>query len=135
MGQHDRYLDLPALAQHLERHVVAVAADPQVHARVLQSQLAQDHFVEKGRQARIAQADFTALGIEFEPEGGFKQRERRCAGPGLWRAGDRIKRGAAALLAPEAAEQFGQSPQVHVGRSIEQALEQLLERMFEAVAR
>src|SRR5438874_2609440 len=84
--------------------------------------------------SRIAQPDFAAGAVEFEPERGFQQRERRRAGPGLRRACHRIERRAAMLLASEAAEQFGQPPQVHVGRGVEQSLEHLLDRMFEAIA-
>src|ERR1700690_3685322 len=107
--------------------------DPKIGARNAQLQIAEHHLVEKGRQARVMQPNFAAVGVEFETERRLKQGERRRTRPGLWRAGDWIKRRPASFLASEAAEQFGQSAQVHVGRRIEQRLEHLLDRMLEAV--
>src|SRR4051794_4917042 len=133
--QHDRDLDLAARAQDLQRDVVAVTTDAQIHAGIAQSQIAQDHLVQERRQMRIAQANLAARDVELDAERCLQQREWRRAGPGLRRAGDRIERRAAPLLAPEAAEQFGQPPQVHVGRRVEQALEDMRHRMLEAVAR
>src|SRR5450759_1575543 len=106
MREHDRHLDPAAGAQDLERHLVAVAADPKVDAGRSQFQFSQHHFVEKRRQTRVAQADFAALGVKFEPERRLQQRERRRARPGLRRAGDGIERRAASLFTAKAAEQL-----------------------------
>src|SRR5665213_1962662 len=103
---HDRYLDLAVGAQYLERDLVAMAANPQVDAGWTKPQITQHHFVEEGRQPRIAQANFAALGVEFETECGFQQRERRRAGPCLRRTGHRIERRTTLLFTLEAAEQF-----------------------------
>ena len=112
-----------------------MTADQQVDAGFAQPQVAQHDFIEENGQPWIAQADLRSLGIEFEPKRRFQQRERRGAGPGLRRASDRIKRRPAMALAAEAAEQFRQPPQVHIGRGVEQALEDVLDRMHQTVAR
>src|ERR1700722_13396992 len=109
--------------------------DPKIGARNAQSQIAEYHLVEEGRQAWVMQANFSAIGIEFETERRLEQGERRRARPGLRRTCDRIQRRPTSLFAPEAAEQFGQPAQVHVGRSVKQRLEHLLDRMLEAVTR
>src|SRR5215472_519768 len=49
----DRYLDLPAPAQHFHRHAVAMTPDLQVDAGVAQLQFTQHHLVEEGGQPRI----------------------------------------------------------------------------------
>src|SRR3954451_19977182 len=133
--QHDRDLNLATRAQHLQRHVVAMAADAQVHAGLAQAQIAQDHLVQKRRQMRIAQPDLAARHVELDAQRRLQQRERGCARPGLRRAGDRIERRAAPLFAPETAEQFGQPAQVHVGRGVEQSLEDMRDRMLEPITR
>ncbi len=58
----------------------------------------------RGLRSRISPLN----GSNSQAERGFQQRERRGAGPGLRRAGDRIERRAVAVLALEAAEQFRQ---------------------------
>src|SRR5215472_11907331 len=100
-----------------------MAPYPQVHARGGQLQVVQYDLVEEFRQPRIAQPDLALERIEFEPEAGFEQRKRRGAGPGLWRAGDRIERRPVPALALEAAEQFRQPPLIHIGRGAEQSAE------------
>ena len=98
-------------------------------------QFAQDHLVEERRQARVAQANFAALCVEFETECGFQQRERRRACPGLRRASHRVQRRAAAPFTLKPAEQFGQPPQIHIAGGVEQALEHMFDRMLQSVAR
>src|ERR1700722_450445 len=112
-----------------------MSPDPKIGARNAQSQIAEHHLVEKGRQARIVQTNFSAIGIEFETERGLEQGEWRRARPGLRRTCNWIERWSTSLFAPEAAEQFGQSAQVHVGCSVKQRLEQKIDRMLEAVTR
>ena len=110
-------------------------AQHQVHGRLAKTKVAKRHFLEERRQPRLAQQDFVAVRIEFESEGRLQERKRRARGPGLRRAGDRIKRRPALASALEAAIEFGQPPQVHVGRGIEQALEHTIDRALVAVAR
>src|SRR5262245_66250901 len=106
--EHDRDLDLAAAAQDLHRHILAMAPDAQIDGRFAKLQSAQDHFIEEGWKARIAQPDLGAFRVEFEPKRRLEQGERRRARPGLRRTGDRIERRPAMLLAPEAAKQFRQ---------------------------
>jgi hypothetical protein len=65
--QHDRHLDLAARAQHLQRYLIAVAANPKIDAGRAKLQIAQHHLVEERRQARIAQADFAARASNSSP--------------------------------------------------------------------
>ena len=104
---HRRHHDLPLVAQYLERHVVAVPAQHQVHDRLAKTQVAQGHLLEKLRQPRVVQQDFVAVRIEFETEGRLQEQKRRASGPGLRRAGDWIERRPALAPALEAAIQFG----------------------------
>src|SRR5579862_8096925 len=90
--KHDGNPDIAADARRIERYRVFVAPHPQIDARGTEPQIAQDHLVQKRRQARIAQPDLALERIELQAERGFQQRERRGAGPGLRRAGDRIER-------------------------------------------
>src|SRR6202163_5027973 len=129
MRENDGHLDLAARTQNFQRHVIAVATDPEIDARGTQLQVAQAHLVKECRQAWIAQASFTTLGVEFETERCFQQGERRRACPGLRRRKDRVQRRAAAPFTLKSAEQFWQPPQIHITRSVEQALEYLLDRM------
>src|SRR6476620_448388 len=133
MRQYDRHLNLAARSHHLERYFIAVTANSQVDAGRPEPQVAQQHFVEEVRQVRIAQTDLAASCIEFETEGCFQQAERRRAGPGLWRASDRIKHRSTPPFATESAKQFRQPPQVHVAGGVEQTPEQMRHRMLEAV--
>src|SRR5450432_4162996 len=135
MRENDRHLDLAARPQNFQRHVIAVATDPEIDARGTELQVAQEHLVKECRQARVAQANFAALGVEFETECCFQQREWRRACPGLRRASDRIERRAAAPFTLKSAEQFGEPAQIHIARGVEQALEHLLDRMLQPVAR
>src|SRR5260370_20273738 len=96
--------------------------------------MANDDLVEEGRQARVTQANFAALGVELEPKRRFKQRERRRARPCLRRAGHGIERRSPSPLTAKAAEQLWQPPQIHVGGGVEQGLEQMRDRMFTAIA-
>src|ERR1700722_5461892 len=109
--------------------------DPKIGARNAQSQIAEYHLVEEGRQAWVMQANLSAIGIEFETERRLEQGEWRRTRPGLRRTRNWIERRPTSLFAPEAAEQFGQPAQVHVGRSVEERLEHLLDRMLETVTR
>jgi hypothetical protein len=130
----DRYLHAALGLQNLERNLVTVPADPEVDAGRAELEILQGHLVEKRRDPRLAQADFTAPRFEFEAEQGLDQRERRRTRPGLRRAGHRVERRSAAALALEAAEEFGQAPQIHIGGGIEQPLEHLLDGIPEARA-
>jgi hypothetical protein len=49
---------LPFTPQHTQRHFLAVTADGKIDARISKTKLPQDHFIDKGRQARIEQPDF-----------------------------------------------------------------------------
>src|SRR5467141_171285 len=135
MRENDRHLNLAARTQNFQRHVIAVATDPQSDARRTQLQFAQDHFVKEYWQARVAQPNFAAPCVEFETECGFQQRKRRRARPGLRRASNRVQRRAAASFTLKPAEQFGEPPQIHIARGIEQALEHMFDRMLQPVAR
>jgi hypothetical protein len=54
MREYDGHLDLTARPQNLQRHIIAVSADPKIDARRTQLQFVQDDLVEEGGQARIA---------------------------------------------------------------------------------
>src|SRR5450759_244126 len=110
VSENDGHLNPAARAQDFQRHVIAVAAHPEIDARRTQLQFAQDHLVKESRQARVTQANFAALRVEFETERRFQQRERRRARPSLRRAGDWVQRRSALLFTPEATEQLGKSP-------------------------
>src|ERR1700682_4943128 len=69
-------------------------------------QIADQHAVDEGGKRRPPQADLVREGIEFEPEARLQERKRCRACPGLRRAGDGIKRGAAAAAAAESAKEF-----------------------------
>src|SRR5712671_5376310 len=51
MRENYRHLNLAARTQNFQRHVIAVATDPQIDARRTQLQFAQDHFVKEYWQA------------------------------------------------------------------------------------
>ena len=72
--------------------------------------------------------------IETEPETGLEHEERRGRRPGLRHAGDRIEDRTLCAAVHEAAEQFGQSPQVDIGRSGENPLKDARRLALEAVA-
>ena len=75
-----------------DRDLIAMAMQREIDARSGQAQITDRHFVDEGRQPRIAQPDFAVSRIEFEPERGLHQREGGRGGPCLRRAGDRIER-------------------------------------------
>src|SRR6267142_331969 len=91
--------------------------------------------MEERRQTRVTQANFATLYVKFKPERRFQQRERRCARPCLRRTGHRIERRSAPFFAAKATKQLGKLPQIHVGSGVEQTLEHMFDRMFEAIAR
>src|SRR3569832_707322 len=104
MCQDDRDLNLSAPAQHLQRNIVSVSPHLEINGRCAQLQVAQDHLVEEFREMRIYQPDLAFDGVELQSQCGLEQGKRRRAGPSLRRAGYRIKRRAAVLLAPEATD-------------------------------
>src|ERR1700685_1047812 len=110
-----------------------MAAHVQIHAGRAKLQVAEGHLVEERRKLRITQTDLALEGIELQPQGSFKQREWRRAGPGLRRAGHGVERWAMAALHLEAAKQFGQPSQIHVGPGVEQSLEQRRDRLLLSV--
>src|SRR4029079_5435254 len=132
---HDGHLDMTTRGQYLERYLIAMPSDPKVDTRCSQPQLAQHHLVEKRRQARVAHPDFAALGIELKSERRLQQCERRRARPRLRRTCNRIKRWPPPLLTAESAKQFRKPAQIHVGRGFEKALEQVSDRMLQAIPR
>ena len=67
MREHNGNLDPAAGAQHLERHIIAVPTNAQIDTCRTKLQLAKDHFVKERRQAWVAQANFAASRVEFEP--------------------------------------------------------------------
>src|SRR5260221_9403970 len=91
VGQHDRHLNFATCSQHFERYFLAVTTDLQVDARRAELQVAQDHLIEKLRQARITKSDLAARGIEFQTEGCLQQTERRRTRPGLRSTRHRVK--------------------------------------------
>ena len=72
----------------IEQNCIIAAPHSHIDARLTELQVAQDDLIQKRRQARIAQPDFTIERIEFQAERSFEQCERRRAGPGLRQAGD-----------------------------------------------
>src|SRR3954464_11187364 len=70
-AEDDRDLDIAAPLENFDRDVVGVAAHLEVDARVLEVQIAQHHFVQERRQARIVQPDFVRSGIELQAERGL----------------------------------------------------------------
>src|SRR5580704_4552379 len=95
-------------------------------------QVPQDHLVEELRQARAAQAHLFGRRIDLQPEGGLKQAEWGCAGPGLRRAGHGVKRWTSTTRPMKAAKQFGQAMQVQVGSGIEKTIEEAVDRTLGA---
>src|SRR3546814_18212789 len=73
--------------------------------------------------------------VEVEAEARLQEGERRDGGPGLRRAGDRVRSRTLTLLPREAAEQLGQPAQVHVDRSVEYSLETTRRMLLEPVPR
>src|SRR5262245_3606567 len=133
-AEDDRDLYLPPPLEDFDRHLISVTAHLEVDARLLELQIAQHQLVYKRRQARIAQADFVREWIELQAERGLDQREGSGARPRLRQAGDRIVGRSAPAAALKTAEQLGQAPHLHVGRGVEQALEDALDRTPEPVA-
>src|SRR6478672_12529446 len=116
-AEYDRDLHVAFLPENLDRYAIGMPAQLDVDARLPKLQIAQHQLIEKRWKARIAQVNLIGGRIEFQPERGFDQRERRRACPGLRRTSNGIKRRPATPRALEAAEQLRQPPQVHVGRS------------------
>src|SRR5262249_5163785 len=85
-------------------------------------------------QVRIAEADFILSGIEVEPKRGLQHEEKRPACPGLRRAGDRIEGWASAMPPLKAAEQLGQTAQLHIGRRRDHTLEYGIDGRFMSVS-
>src|ERR1051326_8411569 len=75
---------------------VGLAMDHEVCARISELEVRQRDLLEERRQAGIAQANLVAGDVELEAERGLHNPERRAAGPGLRRAGDRVERRPAA---------------------------------------
>src|SRR5215475_4809224 len=132
---HDRDANGPLAAQELDRNAIAVAAGDQIDTALTEPQVAQLDLVEERGQARIGEADFAALRVKFEPERGLQEQERGGACPRLRRTSDRIERRTPPAPALEAAEQFGESPQVHIGCGLEQSFEYRFDRGLVSVAR
>src|SRR5262245_10067195 len=106
-----------------------------IRDRLAEMQVADRDLLQERRQTWVPQADAAVLWIERQAEHRPHERARCRAGPSLRRARDRIKRRTLPAFALEAAEEFRQAPQVHVGRAIEQALSHLRGGTVEAVAR
>ena len=88
--------------------------------------------IEKFRQDRTLEPDLEPIGVELQPEARLHQREDGGAGPGLRRAGYRIRR-RRGVPAREAAEQFWQAARFPIGGGVEQAGKNPLCRVLEAI--
>jgi len=66
-------------AQDVDRHVAAVALEPQVHPRVAELQVEDRDSVEEGRQGRVLQADAVAVVLEFESDAGGEEAKGAAA--------------------------------------------------------
>src|SRR5215212_10880880 len=108
--------------------------DAQIDARLVELQIAQDYPIQELRQTRVDKADLASGGVELQTQRSFDQGEGCRARPGLRRARHRIVRRAAAAASLEAAEQFRQPAELHVGGRVEQTLEYALDGMLEAIA-
>ena len=90
--------------------------------------------IHKVRQRRATKADLLRLEIELEAQARLQQRQRRCARPGLRRAGHRIERRPLAERAPEAAEQFRGPTQVHIARRVIETRQEPLSFLSQSVS-
>src|SRR5690349_20687307 len=92
-----------------DRRVVTVPGQENIGARPTERQALDIKAVDELRQDRKVEADFALIMIEHKAEARLNQRKRRRRRPGLGRAGDGIADRSHALLASEAAEEFGQA--------------------------
>src|SRR5437588_4099056 len=100
-----------------------MASDDNIHAGFAQSEVAQRRLGNERRQTRVDELDFARRWVKPQSERCFEQGEWRGAGPGLRRAGNRIKRRSPSASTLETAEQFRQATQVHIGSRVEEAFE------------
>src|SRR6516225_4777224 len=91
-------------------------------------------FVEEFGEPRPVKADLAPPLVELEPQTRLDEREDGGACPGLGDATDRIEGRCVKPTPREAAKQFGQPPQLHVGGRLEQSLEDLEYFRLQAVA-
>ena len=93
---------------------------PQVKVRRPEAEPADHDLAQKAREDGIAKANRIALPIEVQPQARCEGGKGRRRGPGLRRAGDRIRRRPTVAPAREPAEQLGQAAQLLIRGHLEQ---------------
>src|ERR1700704_2785005 len=94
--------------------LVAGAMQQDIRLGTADPQPADMQAIEKFRQDRTLEPDLEPIGVELQPKARLHQREDGGAGPGLRRAGYRIRR-RRGVPAREAAEQFWQAARFPIG--------------------
>jgi hypothetical protein len=107
-GQISRAAPIKNIDQDLQPR----AAQGDIDGRSVKGEIAQRNLAKEVRQHGPLESDVRPVEIETEPETGLEHEERRDRRPGLRHAGDRIEDRTLCAAVHEAAEQFGQSPQV-----------------------
>src|SRR6185437_4629164 len=124
-----------ALTRDFDGNVSTMAPNLEIDCGSVELQAVKLDVIEERWEARVVEPYLLAFRIELQAERRLDKREGRGAGPGLRRAGDRVEGRSAVGLTTEAAEELGQSAQIHVGRCIEQTLEQGLDLALQAIPR
>ena len=103
---------LAVAPKYVQVHVGFLGAEPQVHGRRADAQVADPHLAEEVWQHRRGEADLRRLRPDPQPEARLKQQEHRGRRPRLRGAGDRVARRPLAGPAAEAAKQLRQPTEV-----------------------
>src|SRR5882724_3423252 len=134
LAMNSRNAGIAAPMQNLHRRAASLTANQKIKACAAHGEIAYNDLVEEGRQVRLDETNLLGRRVDLQAEGGFQQRQRRGARPGLRIARDGIERWPASRSTLEAAEQLRQAPQIHVAGGIEHAFEQLLDLGLMAIA-
>src|SRR6188508_1162831 len=101
--------DVADLAQDLGAGRAPPAVEQQVDRRITDAQVRQRDLAEPVGQVRMQQLELVPVGMGAEPEHGLEEQERGPGGPGLRRAGDRIRDRRRGVSPVEATEELRQS--------------------------
>src|SRR5437870_8960757 len=104
----DRDLELAVLAEDLGARRPPPAVEEEIDRRVAHAQVADRDLTEPCGQVGPDELELMPFGDRPQPEHRPEEEEWRPGGPGLWRAGDRVRHGDAHALALEAAEELRQ---------------------------
>src|SRR5262245_41651234 len=114
----DIYVQPSINLQDFDFYPLACALEPQVGARLADSESPNLDAIDEIGKRRADNAEAVFVAFRLEPQQCRDQIRRRPGGPGLRLAGDRVRNRNAVIVAVESSEQLRQPARIEINRSL-----------------